>query len=82
MQAAFSFARRAPGAIWRAMAEIINLRQARKARQRGDAAKAADANRARHGRGKAERAVQALETARAARLLDGARRETPDSEGE
>lgn len=60
------------------MAEIINLRRARKARDR-DAAKAqADANRLQHGRTKAEREAGERETERATRLLDGAKRD--DSE--
>ncbi len=55
------------------MAEIINLRLARKARRRSDAAKQADANRAKFGRSKAERTVQRLDDARNDRALDGAR---------
>ena len=57
------------------MAEIINLRQARKAaRRKLDEANAA-ANRAKFGRTRAERVAQASEQDRAARLLDGAKRE-------
>lgn len=59
------------------MAEIINLRQARKAHKRRQAETAASANRAKFGQTKAQRSVQAAESERAARLLDGARRE-PD----
>ena len=55
------------------MAEIINLRLARKARKRSDAEKQADANRAKFGRGKAERTVQRLDDARDRRALDGAK---------
>ena len=55
------------------MAELINLRLARKTRKRLDAAKQADANRAKFGRTKAERTVQRLDDARNDRALDGAR---------
>lgn len=55
------------------MAEIVNLRQARKAKKRAQDAAAADANRARHGASKAERRVTRDETDRLARTLDGAR---------
>jgi hypothetical protein len=57
------------------MAEIVNLRQARKAKKRADEAATADANRARHGASKAERRLAQDEAARLARTLDGARRE-------
>lgn len=57
------------------MAEIINLRMARKAKAR-DADKAeAAANRAQHGRTKAERQATEAEITRITRTLDGARRE-------
>jgi hypothetical protein len=57
------------------VAELINLRRARKARARDAAAREADANRIRHGTPKA---LTSLADARAdleARKLDGARRE-------
>lgn len=57
------------------MAEIINLRQARKAVQRKQGEATATANRAKFGRTKAERSAQASEQARALRLIDGAKRE-------
>ena len=57
------------------MAEIVNLRQARKAKKRADDASQAQANRARHGATKAERRLADDESARLARTLDGARRE-------
>jgi Domain of unknown function (DUF4169) len=60
------------------MAEIINLRLARKAKGRATAQEAAAANRARHGRTKAERDRLAQEAERAARLIDGAKREPSD----
>jgi len=58
------------------MAEIINLRQARKAVKRRQGETIAAANRAKFGRTKAERLAQTSEQERAARLIDGARRET------
>ncbi len=58
------------------MAEIINLRQARKAVKRKQGETMAAANRAKFGRTKAERLAQTNEQKRAARLIDGARRET------
>ena len=58
------------------MAEIVNLRMARKAKKRADAAQAASANRAKHGGSKAERTVMRLDAARDAARLDGAKRES------
>ena len=58
------------------MAEIVNLRLARKAKARDAARAEADANRLQHGRSKAERAVTKAEADRAARTLDGAKRES------
>lgn len=55
-------------------AEIINLRQARKARARVIKGAHAEENRARFGTSKAERQRRAAETDRAARQLDGAKR--------
>ena len=57
------------------MAEVINLRQARKRRDRADKTAAADANRIAHGRTKAERGATDAEHALRDRMLDGARRE-------
>lgn len=56
-------------------AEIVNLRQARKARARATAATEAAGNRAKFGRTKARKAIEADEAARRARLLDGAKLE-------
>jgi hypothetical protein len=53
------------------MAEIINLRQARKRKQRADAAATAAANRAAFGRTKSDKALATAETIRRSRLLDG-----------
>lgn len=57
------------------MAEIVNLRMARKARQRSADKAEAQANRALHGRTRAERSATEAEAARIARNVDGARRE-------
>ncbi|WP_404479879.1 DUF4169 family protein [Novosphingobium sp. BL-52-GroH] len=57
------------------MAEIINLRMARKTRARTADKAQAEQNRAKHGRTKGERLVTAAEVARIDRVLDGARRE-------
>lgn len=60
------------------MAEIINLRMARKARDRTAAERKAAENRAKFGRTKAEKAAERAEVERKARALDGARREAGD----
>lgn len=57
------------------MAEIINLNQARKARDKAEAKDRAARNRVAHGRTRAEKAAARIEAERAARLLDGAKRE-------
>ena len=57
------------------MAEIVNLRQARKAKKRADDTARAEANRARHGATKAERRLASDDAERLSRTLDGARRE-------
>lgn len=57
------------------MAEIINLRAARKARKRADDAALADQNRAKFGRTRAEKDRDRMEAERLARQVDGARRE-------
>jgi hypothetical protein len=57
------------------MAEIVNLRNARKAKARVEASAKAAENRARFGRTKAQKIVEAAEAERAARLLDQVRRE-------
>jgi len=58
------------------MAEIINLRRARKTKAREEAAAAAAQNRASHGRSKAKRAQANALSTLDARRLDGAKRET------
>lgn len=57
------------------MAEIVNLRLARKARQRAESAQAAAVNRAKFGQTRAERDLRQSEAERAARIVDGAKRE-------
>jgi hypothetical protein len=57
------------------VAEIVNLRRARKARDRATAARVAEANRAKFGRTRAEREADAVDRARTDRTLDGAKRE-------
>jgi hypothetical protein len=53
------------------VAEIINLRRARKQRQRDAASKQADQNRLTFGRSKAERSLTEAERDKAERALDG-----------
>jgi len=57
------------------MAEIVNLRLARKAKRRTEQAQAANAARAKSSVTKAEREVARLDKARAERVLNGARLE-------
>ena len=57
------------------MADIINLRQARKAKKRADDEKRAEANRMKHGRTKADKRVTDMIERRQNAVLDGARRE-------
>ena len=57
------------------MAEIVNLRMARKARKRSGATALAAANRAKFGQEKAAKLVRRRESERAEALLDGAQRE-------
>ena len=55
------------------MAEIVNLRMARKARERQEAATKAAQNRAAHGRTLAEKRSAEAERERLAAVVDGAR---------
>ncbi|MBY0285164.1 MAG: DUF4169 family protein [Sphingomonas sp.] len=57
------------------MAEVINLRAARKAKARDAATAGAAANRVAFGRTKAEKAQAAAQRAREAGALDGAKRD-------
>ena len=63
------------------MAEIINLRMARKAKLRADAAQNAAENRARFGRNKAEKARDTKSAERLQQQLDGVQLDgtAPDS---
>ncbi len=56
--------------------KIVNLRQARKRKTREENAKTGDANAARFGVSKHEREARATVDAKAARDLDGHKRET------
>ncbi len=58
------------------MAELVNLRQAKKQAARKAARVAADANAAKHGRTKAERELEQARNDKAARTLDGHKRDT------
>jgi Domain of unknown function (DUF4169) len=60
------------------MAEIINLRRARKAKQRQEAADVGAQNRALHGQAKSARNKQAVDAARQKRLLDNAKLDDSD----
>jgi hypothetical protein len=57
------------------MAEIINLRSARKAKARTEKETAAEANRLKFGRTKAEKLKDAAEKAKADKHIDGHKRE-------
>lgn len=60
------------------MAEIVNLRMARKRKQRADAQSVAEENRLLHGRSKAEKRIAEAEQEAAVRHVDGHRRDVPD----
>lgn len=57
------------------MADIVNLRTARKAKDRLASRAKADENAVKFGQTKAERALQTAKAEKAARDLDGAKRE-------
>ncbi len=57
------------------MGEIVNLNRARKARDKAADKAVAISNRAVHGQTKAQRLLTQADRDRAARLLDGAKRE-------
>lgn len=57
------------------MAEIVNLRQARKAKARGGKEADAASNRAKFGRTKAEKQTEAAKAALAEKTLDGHKRD-------
>ncbi|WP_276199121.1 DUF4169 family protein [Chelatococcus sp. XZ-Ab1] len=62
------------------MADIVNLRMARKAKSRSRKEAEADANRVRFGRPKAERLKTQREQERLARAHEGHRLTTPDED--
>ena len=57
------------------MAEVVNLRLARKAKNRDVVRKQGDANAVKFGRTKADKDLAAAQAEKAARDLDGAKRE-------
>ncbi|MBB4615081.1 DUF4169 family protein [Novosphingobium taihuense] len=59
------------------MGDVVNLRTVRKSKARDARAVEAQANRAKFGRTKGEKLRDAQEAERAARLLDGAKRDEP-----
>ncbi len=59
------------------MAEIVNLRQRRKAADRAAARAKADQNAARHGRSRAEKELDRARTEKAKRDLDAHARDRP-----
>lgn len=61
------------------MAEIVNLRMARKRKARADKEARGAENRALHGLTKAERSTRRLENERAVRTLDAHRRDWKDN---
>jgi hypothetical protein len=60
------------------MAEIVNLRRARKQKARAEAGKTAEQNRIDFGRSKAERRLAEAERDKAARHIDGHRLDRDD----
>ena len=58
------------------MAEIVNLRSARKAKARADAAQQAERNRQAFGRSKVDRQAAKREKDRVDGIVDGAKRES------
>lgn len=63
------------------MAEIVNLRMARKRKTRQDRQRAAEENRIRHGRTGNERRAAAVERDRSAAAHEAHRREQPPGDG-
>ena len=61
-------------------AEIINLRQARKAKARAEKERRAEENRRKFGRPKQERERAEAESLLEAECLEGLRRDAPDAE--
>ena len=63
------------------MGEVVNLRTAKKQAARKAARAAGDAQAAKHGRTKAERALERARAEKAARDLDGHRRDSDEGPG-
>lgn len=61
------------------MADVVNLNRFRKAKARDDDKRQAAVNRAAFGRTKAQKAAEQAESDRAARTLNGAKREDGDA---
>lgn len=59
------------------MGDVVNLRSVRKAKARASREVKAQANRAKFGRTKGDKLREAQDAERAAKLLDGAKREEP-----
>lgn len=59
------------------MGDVVNLRSVRKAKARASRKVEAQANRAKFGRTKGDKLREAQDAERAAKLLDGAKREEP-----
>jgi hypothetical protein len=64
------------------VADLVNLRQARKRKHRAEAQSKADANRALHGRGAAEKKAGSLVRDLEGKRLDAHRREPTPASGE
>ncbi len=64
------------------MADLVNLRQARKRKRRAEAQSKADANRALHGRAAAEKNADFLVRTLESKRLDAHRREPTAASGE
>ncbi|AMX93530.1 DUF4169 family protein [Mesorhizobium sp. M7A.F.Ca.CA.001.09.2.1] len=63
------------------MAEIVNLRQARKQKARDEKLRAAEQNRALHGRSKAEKERDRVAADKSEKFVAGHRREKPGDPG-
>jgi len=57
------------------MSKVVNLRQKRKQQSREEKRNLADQNAVLHGRSKAEKSLQQAQTVKAARVLDGHKRD-------
>lgn len=64
------------------MADIVNLRQARKAKARDEKSKDGDAKRAAHGRTKSEKSLTKARAEKAARDLEAHKVEKPEDKSD